>query len=672
MKHKLSTLLACLVLITIGYSQPNGLFNDYWGKVTPDDFHIKECSFDKAADALMLLDLGDVYYNDEGNFFSGNKFAVTTAYYQRVKVFTERGVEQANYRARYLHSAKETITSVKAIAYNLSASGEVQVTSLDPADVHYKKLNDYETEVTFTVPGVKVGSVFEMTYKRKQYLSYKLPDWFFQSDIPCLESKLRVGFLDAIDYYVYKQVSHDSFYIEQKPFIPGISVAGNSYGFAAITEKDLKGTMVSYIARNLPAVTDEIYMNSRANYLDHVKFQLKRFNPPFNIYNAVLNNWEDYNDKLLNDPYWGGNILSGGIPLKLLKPLVANLTDTLSKAKAVFEYVRNSMTFDGVYTIHTDKLNADTWKQKTGNTAGINLLLINALRKIGVNAFPMLTGLRQYGYLHTSYPILDQYKKMVAVIEHNNQVYVMDATNRFLPFGQPPYEILNNYGYIIKGTSDYYWHRILNQGQNIESTYIKAAIDENNQLRGTETYIAGNYAMARYRMLKAAGRQTDINEMMKKRQPNIAIENYTDTIDEGAGRYTQNINFTAQPVTDNNGNFYISTLWLFEKSENDFVNPDRISAVDFGYTQKINGVFQLEIPNGYVVDSLPELVSLATADTGVVLIFDAEIVGNQLLLRYRLNYNHSIYQRRQYSDFYEFHQRMYKMLQQPVVLRKKE
>ncbi len=672
MKHKLSTLLACLVLITIAYSQPNGLFNDYWGKVTPADLQIKECSFDKAADALMLLDLGNVYYNDEGNFFAGNKFAITTAYYQRVKIFTERGVEQANYRARYIHSAQESITSVKATSYSLSASGELQVTTLDPADVHFKKLNEYETEVTFTVPGVKVGSVFEMTYKRKQYLSYKLPDWFFQSDIPCLESRLRVGFLDAIDYYVYTQVSHDSFYTEEKPFTSGISVVGNSYGYIPTNETKLRGTEVSYIARNLPAVTDEVYMNSRVNYLDHVKFQLKQFKSPFNNNYTVVNNWQDYNDKLLNDPYWGGNILSGGIPVKLLKPLIANLTDTLSKAKAVFEYVRNSMAFDGVTTIHSNKLNAEIWKQKAGNTAEINLLLINALRKVGVSAYPMLTGIRSYGYLHTSYPILDQYKKLVAVVEYNNQVYVMDATNRFLPFGQPPYEILNNYGYIIRGTHNYYWHRILNQGLNIESTYIKATIDENNQLRGTETYSVGNYTMARFRTLKAAGRQTDINEMMKRRRPNIAIENYTDTIDEGAGRYTQNINFTTQPVTDNDGSIYISTLWLFEKSENDFINPNRMSAVDFGYTQKISGVFQLEIPAGYVVDSLPELVSLATADTGIVLIYDAEIVGNQLLLRYRLNYNHSIYQRRQYPDFYEFHQRMYKMLQQPVVLRRKE
>jgi hypothetical protein len=202
--------------------------------------------------------------------------------------------------------------------------------------------------------------------------------------------------------------------------------------------------------------------------------------------------------------------------------------------------------------------------------------------------------------------------------------------------------------------------------------YIKADLNNNNQLTGTITYNTGNYNMARYRRLKAAGQQTTINNMLKEHTPNITIDNYTDTVDIAAGKYMQNINFTAQPATDNNGNIYLTIPSVWGKTDNDFVNPERVSAVDFGYKQRTTTVLQVQIPQGYTVDSLPQPVVLGTSDTGVVCHMDAELLGKTLLLRQKLEYNLSIYQLRQYPDFYEFHQRLYQLLQQPIVLRKTE
>jgi hypothetical protein len=84
MRTKLPTLLVAMLLAVAATCQPNGKFTDYRGKATLADLQIKEYAFDKKADAPMLYDLGDAYYEYEKSFVEGDRFTVTTAYYQRV------------------------------------------------------------------------------------------------------------------------------------------------------------------------------------------------------------------------------------------------------------------------------------------------------------------------------------------------------------------------------------------------------------------------------------------------------------------------------------------------------------------------------------------------------------------------------------------------------------
>src|ERR1043165_1196892 len=174
MPTKFSLLFLSSILSSLYcFAQPDGNFKE-WGGVTSEEMNIRECSFEKNADALLLLDLADVYYNRKGDFYSMGKFSITTAYYQRYKVFTERGTENANFKFKFRSGADQEIKEIKGAAYNLDAEGKIQKTELTATDVHFNRLNDYETEVAFTIPGVKKGSVFELGYHRDQTVNYTL------------------------------------------------------------------------------------------------------------------------------------------------------------------------------------------------------------------------------------------------------------------------------------------------------------------------------------------------------------------------------------------------------------------------------------------------------------------------------------------------------------------
>jgi hypothetical protein len=661
--------LSYLLLVSVCTAQ-SSKFKEY-GQVSADDLKITECSFEKNADALLLLDLADLSYSSTGNFFFGGKFSISTAYYQRFKVFTERGTEQANFRLRFRSESHENITDIMAASYNTDKHGQLQRTTLAPSDVHYNKLNEYETEVLFTVPGVKKGSVFELTYYRDQNVTYTLPSWYFHSDVPSLRSTIRIGFLDAIEYYVIEQVSHDNYEVKTEHFVSKIDVpTAGGYG-----TETLEGKAITYTARNLPSVHDEPYMNSRVNYMDHLSFQLKAFHHPLNPSPSIVSTWTKLNSFLLDNPKFGGNILGGGIPRKIIKEVIkSNAGDAVNeqKAKAIFEFVRKSISWDGRISMMPSEDNAHTWKVKSGSSAEVNLLLVNTLRQEGLPVYPMLVGSRPYGYVYTQYPVLDQFKSVVAVMElEKDKMIILDATDKFLPYGVTKFDILNNYGYIVRGETNSEWYRILNESNNAEVTAIYASIDNNNLIKGNITTSYNNYSQANFRHMKSMGKQDVINERLKTKIPNATIESSSDSVDETANLFIENIKFTTQSATDNDGNIYISLPSIYGETTNPFVSSERISAVDFGYRQKIVTVMQLELPDGYELDSLFKNKLLITPDTSISFMFAIEQVDQTLIMQQKLEYKKSLYQVKDYPAFYEFHQQYYKLIQQPAVLRRK-
>ncbi len=669
MKYKLSAWLVFVLLAAIAHSQPNGKFTEYMGKVTVAELQIKDCPYDKNADAIALYDLGDVYYNNESKNDQFVRFAITSAYYQRIKVLTPKGAERAFFELRYSDVGDESISNIKVVAYNLLADGTIKASYLDTSSIKVRRLKGVQVSLTFTVPDVKVGTVFEVRYEKKQYLGYTLPGWQFNLTMPCYVSKLRIGFLDAFDYYVGQHIKHDSFEVKQDRFRSPTP----SWFLSTLGDGTLQGTMVTFTAYNLPRVDNEPYMNNRFNYIGHLDFQLRGVLPPYSSITPVIKNWQHFNDYMLNYNKIASSITTGGIPAKLLQPLINNLTDTLDKAKAVFEFVRGSMecnNFVGVY--FTTGIN-NAWADRKGNGGQINLLLVNALRKAGVNASPMLCGMRAYRNPDKSYPLFSQFITLVALVDYGGKKYILDATEKFLPFGQPPYELLDNMGYVLQDANTTYWYAITNAGSNTDVVTVKALFTPDRVLSGTITRNVSNYTAAYYNQYSTAGdRQGAAKYYYNTQAPAIEIENYNDVIDTVKARYTQTVDFSTKPFTDTSGDIYISLQSVFTNQLYHFVDSSRISAVDFGYTQKIFTTLQLQLPEGYSIDSLPAPVAIATDDKSITCLFNAELMGNTLQMQVKVDYNESIYEPAQYKAFYQFHQHLYSILNNPVLLHKKQ
>ena len=668
MKKNLFLIFISLLGISLsGAKGPNGQFEE-WGKVTMDELKMTECSFEKNADAVFLLDLAQVYYREsDPDYFTNGKFRITTSYYQRVKVFTQKGTRRANHKVTLRISSKEEVKNVRGVCYNL-IGGDIKRSNLDQEDVHTTKLNEYETQVSFTVPGVTEGSVFEMGYEREQDVSYTLPQWSFTSDIPSVKSSLTVGFLNAISYYVDKNIVTDSIEEEYHPFTSDIKVI-SSNGF---TREALEGKAITYTTHNLKAFHLEPYTNSSRNYTNWIGFQLKGFSYPLTPNNKLVSSFNKLIDMLYDDPLFAANLESEPVPQKLWRSLINDTMSQVARGRAIYEYIRSNVKWNGNGGIKSQVANGKTWKNKTGSRTDINLLLLSTLRSTNILAYPVLISSRYRGVTNTSYPILDEYVGVdVLMVSEKGQNLILDATNKVAPFGEPSLDQLNTRGLVIKGRDDFFWQNIHAGMPSKQNVVINASLSDSGFIQGTIDILYTNYKAMEMTKLKHLSAVKPLNDYIKTQLPNITIESVTDTIMSDQCYFMQKIKFSMQAITDNDGNIYVSVASLFGNNLNPFVNKERIADIDFGHWDKYSVSLLLSVPPSYTVDSLMKPVSLRTDDTSAVFLSEVEYLTGTLSWQQRLDYLRSFYKARDYPAFFDFENKYYDIRQRPVVLRKK-
>ncbi|RYZ51060.1 MAG: transglutaminase domain-containing protein, partial [Sphingobacteriales bacterium] len=93
--------------------------------------------------------------------------------------------------------------------------------------------------------------------------------------------------------------------------------------------------------------------------------------------------WEQIKERLYENEDFGGELKKTKLAKEHMPSGISGITDETAKANAVFNYVKNTFTWNkdrGIYTEDGIKKMLET---KTGNAAEINLFLVMLLREAG-------------------------------------------------------------------------------------------------------------------------------------------------------------------------------------------------------------------------------------------------------------------------------------------------
>ncbi|MDB5014629.1 MAG: hypothetical protein JWQ25_2831, partial [Daejeonella sp.] len=463
---------------------------DEFGDVSIADLEMKECSFEKDANAMYLFSHGKIYRHDP--------YEVSFEVHKRIKIFNDKGKAEANIRLEFFGNKRngfEEISGLQAQTINL-VDGKVEITKIDKKAVYNENLDLLKSAKTFSFPNVKDGSIIEYKYSiRTAYL----PPWNFQSNIPVRYSELTTDFPDSFNFTI---LSHGlSNLVKNTKVKKGRGLDDDVINTRGMAE--------------IPSLVSEPFMSSRVDNLVSISHYPSRSD----------NTWEKIYTDLLEDEDFGsqfGKKLNGE---KVLISKAITLKNDADKIAFLFNEVRNSMKWNGTNSCYADDGVTKSWEKKIGNSAEINFILYRLLKESGIKVYPMLVSTKEHGIFNKNIPRLGQLDKTIAYIPiDSNSAYYLDASDKYQTFNSIPEFLLNKNGFCVnKSTKKPEFVFIQKTSPVRNSIFIKAQISSNGQLKGTVITSNQDYFKLELTKLYKKEGEEKFKDYLRNNDPNIKI-----------------------------------------------------------------------------------------------------------------------------------------------------
>lgn len=660
MKKIFTTLALSLLGVTLAAAQEKVVTTTQpYGKIDKADLLMKVCDFEKDANAMVLFDKGDVYYN--------NDFNIVLERHKRIKILSESGKKQANVRIEYYGGNKfEYVTGLQGEIFNLN-NDKVEITKLDKKQIFNEFVDKSRTALVFTFPNVTVGSVIEYKYTQTIHSLSAIPDWFFQEDIPVRHSEL----ITTIPDYFYFRTQTRSYrpYSKYATSEQSRSIS-SGVGSTPLLVTDNK---TQYVMSNVPAMVREPYMTSEIDNLQCIYFQLTNFNPPAGFSQSFSNSWAKVGGILADDEDFGLQLRKKLTGEEAIIAKAKSLKTDDQKIAYVFNEVKSNMKWNSVDRWYTNEGTPKAWEKKTGNSAEVNLILYRLLKQSGVNAYPMVVSTHEHGKVNPAYSFLYQFNRAVVYIPvDSTRHYVLDATNKYNSYLETPAALLNSYGLYIDKENKRYDLVYLKRTEPVRHVVIiNADINPEGKMSGLAQI--SNFCYDRYSSIenyKTNGEKKYI-DYLRDNDNNLSITGLKmDNIDIDSLPLNQQVNFNLN-LTSSEKDYIIFNTNLFTSMKNNpFLSENRHSDVDFVHANNYYLIGVYKVPAGYKADALPQNISLIMPDKSIICRRMVVEQDGNITVRYTINYSKIVYSKDSYPELQAFYKKMHELLNEQVVLKK--
>ncbi|MGZ3752283.1 MAG: DUF3857 domain-containing protein, partial [Mucilaginibacter sp.] len=399
--NKFFTSLFLLFLASHTIAQTGPTAQPY-GTVDKADLEMKECDFEKDANAEVLFDKADISFD--------NNFHIVVERHKRIKIFNDHGKDYANIRLEfYGRNQVEGIYDVQAETINLN-NGLTEITKIDKKLIYTETVDKWIKAVVFSFPNVKPGSIIEYKYSQQNSHISGFPAYFFQSDIPTRYSEFSCTIPDLL-HYRYKIKAN-------QPFVKNVL--------------SHEGQPADLVMVNVSSLRNEPLMGSRRDNLQSITYQLVGYTFRGAFTETYADTWKKIAGDEAEDSDFGGQFNSS----------VSGEDEIIAKAKAlgtneekiayIFNEVKTAMKWNGVYRSITNDGTSRAWDKKLGNSTEINLIINHLLNKSGVTAYPILLSTHANGKVDPGYPSIYQFNTSATFVRIDSaNYYVLDATGKY-------------------------------------------------------------------------------------------------------------------------------------------------------------------------------------------------------------------------------------------------
>ena len=565
-----------------------------FGTVSKGEMQLTSYENDPETEAVVLFDKGESYFKD-----ADDGFVIHFSRTRRIKILKEAGIKHGEIRIPYAADVSGRIESIKAIkgySYNIE-NGQIVKKALDPRTVFVERINKNWNVKKFVFPDVKKGTVIEYAYELETSNLFNLPDWKFQDRIPTRYSEYVVKTIPFYDYiFIARGITR---FTQRK----SERVSGPLRNFFGTEFKEMVHT---YVMEDVPAFKEESFISSPNDYLIQMDFQLSKIHDPTWGTKEFMTSWPRLNKRLLNEFGFGKYIkqCEKWAQIIIKDELELEHKHDIEKAKLIIEYVKSAYSWNGNYAMFASKTPKEFYRQKTGNSADVNLFLIALLRAANIQSEPVIISTRDHGKINSNYPFAHFFNYAITFVSIGTHSFLADGTESLVPYDHIPPRCINDKGLIVREGAET-WVSLASKINSLNKKSILLEIDPLSlnahahvsvQTTGFESYAYKNRFKDNTDKLSQYFLSNGITVLsnIQTFQYNQSHKPYIISLEGEIGLERIDEKLVVSPFLD------------FPIKENELTQKERSYPIDFVYpkTEIISSL--LNIPKGYKVLTVPE------------------------------------------------------------------
>lgn len=646
--------LSCYSIISICYSQTNGIHT--FGEPLNEEFTMTSYALDPEATAVVLYERGN-YTVDAADGY----IRLFKEVHRKIKVFDAKNFDYSTFEIPYYreNEVQENIKDFKAVTHN----GKSKVYVGENA-VFDTKEGKYWSVKTFTFANVQDGSILEYTYRIETPYFFNLGGWAFMNDLPTLYSELHT---EIPGNYRYNRV----LYGDRKLDINHAEIKLDCFhlrGFKLAADCE----SATYAMKNVPAFKEEKFMLSKNNYIPSMKFELRDIVHIDESRTTYSKSWNDVDHEFQYDKDLGRQLKYTSFFKEQLPTSITSISNELERAKAVYYFIQEQMAWNNETRILQDIRVKEAFEKKAGNSSEINLGLINALEAVGLDAKIMLIASRDKALPTKQYPVLTDFNYGIVFLKINNEKYLLDATDKYTPFGVLPFRNLNMEGRVLDFKKGSYWEPIVPIAKNMHYVNMQLSADGSGLFSGKVNEVSTGYITVDKRNEYNDFRKDEIIKRKQSRNESLNITNLTMENEkdlEQPYKESYDISLHEQPVGDKL--FLYPFLMQTYFSENPFTTEKRLYPIDFGFPIMNNYLVSIDMKDQYEIVKVPanKILKLPENDGDLSVVYD--VSGSKVNIRLSIKLNNQSFAPEAYKSLQEFFAELIKIQSdEPIELKR--
>lgn len=649
-----------------------------FGKVSKAELEEQFYPLDSTVSAAYLYRYRNTYYDYEVD----DGFRVITEVHNRVKIYSKEGFDKGIQKIVYYSpksGSQEKVTGLKAYTFNLQ-KGKVIKSKVAKKEIFDERINNYYQAKKIAMPNIQQYAIVDIKYKIIS--PYRgIDDLKFQFDIPVKKLEYKTGipsyfkFREYVKgyYQIKPQIKFKNRNIEIETADKMVSQVGGyvkKKGEVFKLNVSIKESL--FLDENIPALKGgEVFVGNIDNYRGSLIYELASITMPESMPEYFTTSWEDVNKKIYNSGNFGEELEKKSYYSKDLSSLIKDAQSEAEKVALIFQYVKSKIKWNRYYSKFTNKGVRKAYKDGSGNSAEINLILTSMLRSAEINANPVLVSTKSNGI--PLFPTIKGYNYVLTKVNFLDGKYMLlDATELYSMPNVLPSRVINWKGKEISKKGNMSDVSLYPLQYATKDNILNIKITDDLEVKGMIRSKYSNHSALDFRNQNNHLKDESIIASLEEIYP-IEIENFRISnrlkLSKPIGVL---IKFSSSDLIEEiNGNVYIDPLLFFTRKSNPFKLNERKFPIDFNTPWKNKYSINIQIPEGYKIESVPKALAIALPDNMGVFKFLVKGEANKIRVTSILQFKDSFISPEYYQDVKSFFKKIVEKQTEKIVLIKK-